>query len=158
MRFGLLLSVLSTAVCAAQTPVVCPWLATGSASSVLGGPVELSAHIESNFQGTCRFVRASTGEQQSLEIVVGKADTHACPQGSAKLIALGNEAVQCRSTNAQGQPLDRIAGRLRDVYFVVSIGNVSDAATIPSEPKHLPDPYRASLLERLAEQVIGNLY
>lgn len=157
MRIVVLLSVLSTGVCAAQTPPVCPWFSTGSATSVLGGPVELSSHVEDNSQGMCRFTRASGGEKESLVITIGKENTHACAQDSAKLVALGNEAVQCKNTDAQGQTLDVIAGHVRQLFFVVSAANIPDAAKAPSAMVP-PDPYAASVLERIAEQVVGNLY
>ena len=158
MRIALLISVLSTGVCAAQAPAVCPWLSTGSAAAVVGGTVILSAHIESNQQGMCRFTREADGKVKSLEIIIGNEDRHVCPEGSTKLIALGNEALQCKSSNATGQSLNIIAGRMRNVYFAVSIGNSPEGASIPSEPGHPTDPYGASALERVTEQVVGNLY
>lgn len=156
MRVLLSVLVLSTGVCAAQAPAVCPWFSTGSANSVLGGTVSLTLHVEGNSQGTCRFARTAGGEQQFIEITIGKVNSHACPPGSTKLIALGNEAVQCKVGREPN--LDVIAGSVRDTYFVVSIGNLPDAATVPTGPSHLPDPFNASTLERVAEQVVGNLY
>jgi hypothetical protein len=95
---------------------------------------------------------------KSLEIIIGKEDTHICAEGSTKLIALGNEAVQCKSSNATGESLNIIAGRMRNVYFAVSIGNSPDGAAVPSEPGGPTGPYAASALERVTEQVVGNLY
>jgi hypothetical protein len=158
MRIALLISVLTTCVCAAQTPpMTCPWLATGSAAAVLGGPVTLSAHVASNQQGMCRFSRESDGNV-NLEITIGKDDMHLCPEGSTKLAALGNEALQCRSSNANGHGLDVVAGRMRNLYFAVSIGNVVDVATVPPATERPSDQYGASILVRIAEQVVGNLY
>lgn len=150
--------VVSTAACAAQTPALCPWLSTGSAELVLGAPVTLSAHVEGVRQGTCSFMRPSAGRMGTISIAVGKEDTHACPQGSARLAALGNEATQCTSHDTHGQPTDVIAGRMRDIYFVVGIANVLDAATVPEAPTRSSNPFSASILERIAEQVVGNLY
>jgi len=160
MRLILLsvIPLLFSAVCPAQTPLVCPWFSTGSAAGTLGGPVTLSAHVDALSQGSCTFTRQSGSEAATLEIVIGKIDTHACPQGSPKLIALGNEATQCRSTNTQGQSLDVIAGRMRQVYFVVNLTKVPDAATSSALPEGKRDPYAASLLERATEEVVGNLY
>ena len=158
MRAAVLILVISTGACAAQAPVVCPWLSTGSAEAVLGGSVTLSARVEGIRQGNCRFTRESQGRERTISIVIGKEDTHGCPQGSASLAALGNEAVQCTSHDAQGQRLDMIAGRVRDVYFVVGIGNVLDATTIPAAPASPSTPFSASILERITEQVVGNLY
>ncbi len=91
-----------------------------------------------------------------LRILVGKVDRHVCSQGSTQLKALGNEAVQCRRPDAQGHPWDVIAGRMRDVFFVVT-SNVPDAAETPRADGPPTDPYSASILERVAEQVVGNL-
>ena len=158
MRALVLILAVSTAVCAAQTPAVCPWFSTGSAETVLGGHVTLSAHVEGVRQGSCRFARASESGVKIISIVIGKEDTHPCPHGSARLVALGNEAEQCKSQDAQRQRSDVIAGRMRDAYFVVGIGNVPDATTIPPAPARPSDPFSASILERITEQVVGNLY
>jgi hypothetical protein len=158
MRTLLLILVLSSGVCAAQTPAVCPWFSTGSAENVLSGTVALTLHVEGGLQGMCRFTRTAGSEQQVIEINIGKVDTHACPSGGTKLTALGNEAVQCRDASAGGQPLDVIAGRVRDIYFVVSMGNLPGVATVPTGPAGSRDSYSASVLERVAEQVVGNLY
>ena len=93
-----------------------------------------------------------------LRILVGKTDKHACLPKSTQLKALGNEAVQCRRADQQGHPWDVIAGRMRDVFFVVTTSNVPDALTIPGTEGRPADPYSASVLERIAEQVVGNLY
>jgi hypothetical protein len=84
-------------------------------------------------------------------------NTHACAPDSTKLVALGNEAVQCKNTHAQGQTLDVIAGHVRQLFFVVSAANIPNAAKAPSAMVP-PDSYAASVLERIVEQVVGNLY
>jgi hypothetical protein len=157
MRIVFLFLALSSVVCSAQTPAVCPWLTTGSAESVLGGAVALAMHVDGNAQGNCRFTRANGIEQKVIEIVIGKADTQPCPHGSTNLTALGNEAVQCKTAN-QGKTVNMIAGRVRDIFFVVSITNLPDAATVPDGPAPAHDSFNASILERVAEQVAGNLY
>lgn len=158
MRIALLIPVLFAGACAAQTPAVCPWLSTGTAASVLGGPVTLTAHVETNSQGVCHFTRESGDVKEDLGIMIGKEDPHACPQGSTKLVALGNEAAQCKSRNSQGELLDVIAGRIRNVHFVVSITNPLPASTVPAAAGRPPDLYGVPVLERVAEQVVGNLY
>lgn len=157
MRLIFLLPVLLTSVCSAQTPSVCPWFSTGSAAGTLGGPVALSARLDGPSQGSCTFARQSGSDAQVLEIAIGKTDTHPCPPSSQKLIALGNEATQCRSAKAKGQSIDRITGRMRELYFVVSLTNVPDAAN-PAVAEGNRDPYPAPLIERVAEEVVGNLY
>lgn len=92
-----------------------------------------------------------------LRILVRKVDRHSCPSGSTQLKALGNEAVQCRRADQQGNPWDVIAGRVRDVFFVVTTSNVPDVLAVPPAEGHRADPFGASILERIAEQVVGNL-
>jgi hypothetical protein len=150
------LLIVSATISAAQQPAICPWFSSGSAQTVLGGPVSFHFQTEENGQGLCEFMSQSGEGAKMLRILVGKVDRHVCPQGSAQLKALGNEAVQCRRPDAQGHPWDVIAGRMRDVFFVVT-SNVPDAAATPGADGPPTDPYSASILERVAEQVVGNL-
>lgn len=148
----------SSGAAVGQATTACPWLTSGTAATLLGGDVTVAAHIEGASAGSCRFVRQSGAPSASIEVLVGPTDTHPCPQGSAKLRALGNEAVQCRLTPQTAQQSDVIAGRMRNVYFVVTLTNVGGALTQePADPR-LADAYGASALERVAEQVVGNLY
>jgi hypothetical protein len=141
-----------------QAVTACPWLTSGTAATLLGGEVSVTAHVEGAFAGSCRFVQQSGASSASIEILVGPTDSHACSQDKVKLKAIGNEAVQCRRTDSPTQQSDIIAGRIRDVYFVVNMTNVAGATRQePADPK-LADTYGASALERVAEQVVGNLY
>jgi hypothetical protein len=143
--------------CVAQAPAVCPWLSTGSAAEALGGAIKTDIHIESNAEGTCRFIRGAGNDQESIEITIGKTDTHACPAGSPKKVGLGNEAVQCKITPTGGPSLEMITGRVRDAYFVVGIRNShEDPAASPA--MHRGDTEYPSVLDLVAEQVVGNLY
>jgi hypothetical protein len=138
-----------------QSLPTCPWLATGSAATVLGGDVTLTAHAENNWQGACRFERQGAGGKRSIDIRVSKVNAHPCPADSAKIPALGNEAAQCRRVMEDGDHAATIAGRVRDAFFEVNISGVPDAT------RQLPasaDPNRSSLLERVAEQVAGSLF
>jgi hypothetical protein len=148
----------SATIAVAQQPATCPWFSSGSAQAVLGGPASFHFQTEENGQGLCEFTSQSGEGTKMLRILVGKTDKHACPPESTQLKALGNEAVQCRRPDAQGHSWDVIAGRMRDVFFVVSTSNVPEAATTPATDGRPQDPYNASLLERAAEQVVGNLY
>jgi hypothetical protein len=150
------LLIFSATISAAQQPAPCPWFSSGSAQTVLGGPVSFHFQTEENGQGLCEFASQSGRTAKMLRILVGKVDRHACPPESTQLKALGNEAVQCSRPDAQGHPWDVIAGRMRDVFFVVT-SNVSDAAATPKTDGPPTDPYSASILERVAEQVVGNL-
>ena len=157
-RIALMLSIVSTPVAFAQTAASCPWLTSGSAAKILGGGVTTMVRASGNWDGSCRFTRQTVKATETLEILVGNADTHSCPEGSSKLKAIGNEAVQCRRSIAPGQETDTIAGRVRNVYFVVALTNVDGAILGQPADARPADPYGASPLERLAEQVSGNLY
>lgn len=159
IRFALVFSIVASAVAAmGQTTVACPWVASGTAERLLGGGVSVIAHIEGNAAGSCSFRLKSGDSPASIEILVGPVDTHPCPQDSLRLKALGNEAVQCGHAPSSSQQSDRIAGRIRKVFFVVTMNNIPGATRLePSDPL-LADSYAASPIERLAEQVVGNLY
>jgi hypothetical protein len=146
----------STAV-VGQTVAACPWLTSGAAAKLLGGDVAVAAHVEGSSVGACRSARNSGESSASIEVVVGPADTHPCPQDSVKLKSMGNEAVQCRRTTSPSQRPDMIAGRIRSIYFAVTLTGVPDAALHEPDDPHLSDAYGASALERVAEQVVGNL-
>jgi hypothetical protein len=155
---GALLLIVSATISAAQQPSTCPWLSSGSAQTVLGGPVSFHFQAEENGQGLCEFLSQSGAGPKMLRIRVGKLDKHVCPPESTKLRALGNEAVQCMRPDSEGHPWDVIAGRIRDTFFVVSTSNVPDAAATPATDGRPQDSYGASILERVTEQVVGNLY
>lgn len=154
--------VFSSVAAMGQAVTTCPWVATGTAARILGGDVIIDAHVEGDFAGSCRFTRQDAGQTAistpSIEILIGATDTHPCPQGSEKLKALGNEAVECRRTTSQKQQSDIIAGRIRNVYFAVTMTNVAGATKPEPADPLLADAYAASQIERLAEQVVGNLY
>jgi hypothetical protein len=154
--FAWLMTFASMAV--AQAPMVCPWLATGSATTVLGGEVTVTAHSENNWDGACRFSRQIEGKTRAIEVQVSKANSRPCPEGSQKINALGNEAVQCRRVAAKSEETDIIAGRVRDVFFAVSAINMPEVARKTENPQSPSDPFGGSLLEKIAEQVAGNLF
>jgi hypothetical protein len=153
-RLAILLFIIaSSADAMGQATTSCPWLTTGTAAKLLGGEVTVVAHVDGSFAGSCRFVRQSGDLTASIEVLVGSTDSHLCPEGSIKLNALGNAAVQCHVRDAY-----IIAGRIRDVYFAVSMTNLSGATKQEPDDPRLADAYGASALERIAEQVVGNLY
>ena len=158
LHIALLLIFMSAPAALSQAPAVCPWFTTGSAKMVLGGDVTMIAHASGNWEGSCKFEHPSGTIIQTIEIQVSKADSHACPAGSPSLKALGNEAVRCSRTNAQGVQFGTIAGRVRDAYFVVTMTNVQEAASKPSSNSAPSDPFASSPLERVSEQVAGNLF
>jgi hypothetical protein len=154
----LFLVIVGCSVATAQTPAVCPWLATGSAETALGGSVTVVAQSESNWQGSCHFARETAGSKQTIDIQITKVKIRPCPDGSAKLKALGNEAVQCARPGLSGGQAETVAGRVRDAYFEITMTGVADATRQQPPTAHPVDPYGATLLEQVAEQVVGNLY
>jgi len=159
VRLAVVLVLLASAAAAqSQTTTVCPWVTTGTAERLMGGEVSTLVHADGNTAGSCRFSRQRGNTAASIEILVGPADAHLCPQESTSLKALGNEAVQCRISSSPSQVSDRIAGRIRKVFFVVTMTNIPDATQPEPADPHLADAYAASAIERLAEQVVGNLY
>ena len=159
LRFFVVLILIA---CAASVPgqvtKTCPWVTSGTAERLLGGEASVVAHIDANAFGSCRFTRQGGSSTASIEILVGLADTHPCSSDSTKLKAIGNEAVQCRHNSTPSEQSDQIAGRIRKMYFVVTMTNLPDATKQePSDP-HLADAYGASPIQRLAELVVGNLY
>ncbi len=157
LRFLLLLLGAWPAMGLAQPDVHCPWFTTGSAARVLGGEVKVTTHVVDSRDGSCEFTRTLASSAQVIEILVGKSDTHPCPESSQRLKALGNEAAQCTRDGQQGQRQDIIAGRVRDVFFVVSLSSGPPSLPKP-EAMAGPDSNGASPLERVAEQVAGNLF
>ncbi len=158
LGFALLLIFSSAITAFSQTPAVCPWLTTGSAAAALGGDVTMVAQSSGNWDGTCKFEHHSQKVTQTIEILLSRTDSHPCPAGSTNLKALGNSAVQCAHTKPNGDESDTIAGRVRDAYFVVTMTNVRGAIGDPSERARSSDPFDASPLEQVAEQVVGNLF
>jgi hypothetical protein len=157
-RVALLSMIIPVAAASAQTASLCPWLSSGSAAKVLGGNISLVAHANGNWEGACHFVRSDGEKPASIDILIGKVNTHPCAEGSVKINTLGNEAVQCARTSPESQHVDVIAGRMRDVYFTVTMTDVQHAAQRLPSDAHLSGPFGASLLEQVAEQVVGNLY
>jgi hypothetical protein len=158
VRSALFLVIVSCSVATAQKPALCPWLSTGSAETALGGDIKLTAQSESNWQGSCHFTRLTGGSSRSIDIQISKVKMHPCPDGSPKVEALGNEAVQCIRPGPSGGQMNTIAGRMRDAYFEITMTGVPDATREEPASARPVDPYSATLLERIAEQVVGNLY
>ncbi len=156
--FVLLFLIACSTAAVGQEGATCPWLTSGTAAKLLGSDVTVAAQVEGSWAGSCRFMRQRGDSAAAIVSLVGPAVAQPCAQGSTKLKALGNEAVQCQRTAPAAQPSDIIAGRIRNVYFVVTMTNVATATRRePADPR-LADAYGASALERAAEQVVGNLY
>jgi len=112
---ALLLIVLGgSAAALAQSPQSCPWLNAGTAAKVLGADVRVTAHSDSSWSGSCRFVTANS-PQRSIEVAVGKTIKHACTSGAAPLTGIGNQAWLCSAHEADGLLVQIVSGGARDV-------------------------------------------
>lgn len=139
---------------AAQPTPTCAWLNAGTAARILGSDVTSTAHSDSSWSGSCRFV-STADTAASINIAVGKTDSHACGAGATALKGIGNEAVLCTVRSASGRSTQTISGRVRDTWFVV----VLKASTAGNKTPHTRyDASDSSSIEFLAEQVAGNLY
>lgn len=133
----------------------CPWLTKGTAAKVLNDEVIVNTDITDTSgakHGSCRFVseRALT---KYIEIRVGSAELSRCSNGGRTLRGVGNEAVRCEVTMPSGPVSEVIQGRVRNHYFMVSMSGSDHESTPPSA--HVVE---ADALEKLAEQVAGNLF
>ena len=132
-----------------QEKPVCPWLTEGTAAATLGTPVTTAVTLHGDPdrpEGICTF----TAPQGTLEIAVTTTPSEpACPATSLKLPGIGNEATFCHTENR-----DRITSRVRDLFFRTTLSTQTGAPQ--------PDPKQQEAhqhqLERVAEQVAGNLF
>lgn len=150
----LLVLALAPAAAMAQSPQACPWLNAGTAAKILGSEVTSTVHSDSNWSGSCRYL-TSTSPAASIEVDVGKTDSHPCGSGATPLTAIGNQAVLCSVLNKSGQNVETVSAQVRDAWFVLVLTTsprTSPASSARSEPAASPP------IEFLAEQVAGNLY
>lgn len=152
-RLLFLLALASPTALRAQSPQACPWLTQGTAATALGADVALSAHADSNWSGSCRFV-SGADPSSSIEITVGNAAPHGCGAGAAPLTGIGNTAEFCSSRDSDGREVQTVAGRVRDAWFTVTLATHTDAE--PAQPSR--ELSTTPTIQFLAEQVAGNLY
>jgi hypothetical protein len=133
-----------------ETATACPWLTAGTAADILGGDVLLRIAGNATDEGACHFARRGSATE-FLEIHVSAEPLHGCPAGSAPLHGVGNQTERCRIADARGIAEERASGRVRALYFTVTIaGRAPRESGKPSESD--------DRLARLADEVAGNLY
>lgn len=156
MARGLLVVALVAApmAAAAQAPQACPWLNAGTAARVLGSAVASTLHVESDWKGSCEFVRSSDPEA-SIAVTVGRKDTHPCNGATRRISGVANQAVLCAARGKNGQRLETVSGQVRDAWFVVTLSAPPENTGVPHRRTESAD---SSQIEFLAEQVAGNLY
>ena len=138
-----------------QENPVCPWLTAGTAAATLGAPATTAVTLHGDPdrpEGTCTF----TAPQGSiLEVAVTTTPSEpVCPVNSLKLPAIGNEATFCRLDRSPTETRYVLTSRVRDLFF---------RTTLSLQPSNSqPDPKQQEAiqhqLERIAEQVAGNLF
>jgi hypothetical protein len=147
--FALLLALIcSSALHAANSS--CPWLTQGSAATALGGPVTATVQISGSGEGTCAFTRQQ-GTNDSLKISVQRASQESCPDDSAKLKGIGNEAVLCKIRRSPNELIQIVVSRVRELHFTVrfSLRGESRAGDLNRAEE---------AVKQIAEQVAGNLF
>jgi hypothetical protein len=132
-------------------PGACPWLTQGMAARVLGGEVSVDVHVVDPREGSCSFVR-TTDATISLKLDVSKSALPACGADAMKLKGIGNEAQRCASAAAEDRSVQKIASRVRDRFFTLTMAQGKSAAA-----DH-PGDLQNDDLEQAAESVAGNLF
>jgi hypothetical protein len=151
----LLLASLSPYSAHAQDQLACPWFTAGTAAATLGGPTLSAVKLTDSTErpdGSCTFTLSQGVVLSTLEIVVTRSPKPACPSDSPKLTGIGNEATICRLDRSTTQLRYAIDSRVRDLYLRASLTIQGGSPTSKSTPN------QQQLLERVAEQVAGNLY
>ncbi len=136
----------------ASGATMCPWLTQGSAAKILGGDVSVSVISANETEGSCTFSRRQGAAVYLFEVSVHKAAGTGCPADGTKLRGIGNEAILCRMERSPSETVEEVSGRVRDLYFSVSLGihgPKSSAMTIEAQREGV---------NQAAEQVAGNLF
>jgi hypothetical protein len=107
----------------------------------MGGAVNASAHV-ANGEGSCEFARED--DSLRLRIVVGHQRPNECAKG-APLTGIGEDSVLCVE-DAAGEHRERIRGRVRSSYFLLTMMAQTASASLRSS------------LEQVGEEVAGNLF
>lgn len=142
----------------------CPWFTAGTAAAILGGPVLSVVKLANSAEtpeGSCTFTSSTLpspspqdASLSTIEIVVTRTPAPACPSDSPKLTGIGNKATACRLERSATEVRYAIDSRVRDLYLRISL-TLRDASTSPTSKS---TANQQQLLERVAEQVTGNLY
>ena len=133
---------------------VCPWLTAGTAAAVLGGTPAAQISIASPVEGTCTFTVTQGQHQSVLAIMVGSQRPTLCRPGSTSYAGIGDEATMCQARPSGSALRTTFESRVRNVYFTV---NLTQDAT-PRGNAGDQQQKQQETLERVAEQVAGNLF
>lgn len=117
--------------------------------------MSVAVHVSAS-EGTCEFLRsAHDGSKGSdpddglhLRIVVSHLQPKECAAGD-RLIGVGEDSVRC-SIVVDGRQQEMIRARVRSIYLLVTL---IAGKGIPTNTAQL-----RSIVERVAEEVAGNLF
>jgi hypothetical protein len=146
---------------AAYGQAKCPWMNEATAGGILGGVVTVTTNVTGHGDGVCEFWRRQGTILRQLRISVNimtdiprqfPAYLAQCPPTSARLAAVGNEAVTCSDNSKAELYSEQVVGRVRDQAFAVSVSSsVGNDASMTQEMRR----EKANLA---AEQVAGILF
>jgi hypothetical protein len=142
---------LAPAAIASASPM-CPFMTQGSAAKLLGGDVALTVDSTEDRDGSCTFTHQQGALSYTLGIVVHKSATDPCTQHGTPLKAIGNEALECRVDRSPAETIEKVSGRVRDMYFTIDLtirGPIKSAMSVD---------FQRDAIEQATEQVTGNLY
>ena len=111
-----------------------------------------------DWDGSCRFEHVRVSRAETIEINGSKMELHPCPGGSKAVPSLVMKRFSVRVGMKTGLDFRHLVGRVRDAYFLVTMINVAAAIREPGPEVRPVDRFEASPLQRVAEQVAGNLF
>jgi len=128
----------------------CPWLTTGSAAMVLGGPATAAVQVSDTGEGACTFTRQDSSKSV-LKIAVSQKTLESCPADSPKPRGIGNEAALCKARRSSDEVVELVVSRVRNLHFTVSLA-------IPVDASPGAGLTQEDAVKQIAEQVAGSLF
>ena len=143
----------------APATVACPWLALGTASSLLGVTAVAQVQSAEDGSGSCVFVptkmKPENGASPRLTLTVSRVAQPPCNGHGKPLSGIGNQAEACESSHAH---IFTITGRVRERWFRLEGTNLPPESVRAAAPQWKNEPALPTPLEVAAEQVAGDLY
>lgn len=144
---------------AASTVAACPWLALGTASSLLGVTAVAQVQSAEDGSGSCVFVptkmKPENGASPRLMLTVSRVAQSPCNGHGKPLSGIGNQAEACENSHAH---IFTITGRVRERWFRLEGTNLPSESVCAAAPQWKNEPALPTPLEVAAEQVAGDLY
>jgi hypothetical protein len=162
LRLTLLAVILVAFSARANAANNCPWINESTASGIIGADAVGSYTDQTPTQpAVCNFVQSGPGVTRTLRITVLQTphfrdlldvEDKTCAGPATPMVAIGNEAIACSADDRRKLIAERVAGRVRDQVFII---------TLSTTQKDDPILNRSELKLRIAtaaEQVSGNLF